>query len=229
MLRATKRASLIALVFVFGACGSSSEKSTGADDLALAKGAVLTDADAPLSYSAHAHREGAGPSEQAKRDFATCLQTDATIFDKSGRQQADGPDFVDEQSNEIDNSVSVYEEKRELDTRYDLLTKPAADQCIGKLFDAQLKAAAAENGAKYGAASVERFAADGVGDRALGFRATVPVTAQGERATVYSDLILAQRGRGAISLVSTGTKPPDHALEIELAEKMSDRLGQKAA
>jgi hypothetical protein len=122
----------------------------------------------------------------------------------------------------------VYDKKSDLDTRYDLLTKPAAEECIGKLFDTQLKAAAAENGADYGAASVGKFAADGVGDRALGFRATVPVTAQGETATVYSDLILGQRGRGAISLVSTGTTPPDHALQIELAKRMSSRLGQKA-
>jgi hypothetical protein len=90
------------------------------------------------------------------------------------------------------------------------------------------QAAGAENGATYGAVSVGRFAADGVGDRALGFRATVPVTAQGDSATVYSDLILGQRGRGAISLVSTGTTPPDHTLDIELAKRMSDRLGRKA-
>src|SRR4029078_9415313 len=111
-----------------------SKKSTPTDDLALAKGAVLADTDAPPGYTAQPHKDGTGPSEQARTDFASCLKTDATIFDTNGRQEADGPDFTNDQGDDIDNSVSVYEKKGEIDTRYDLLTKPAAEECIGKLF-----------------------------------------------------------------------------------------------
>jgi hypothetical protein len=218
----------VTLVALITACGSSAKTSTPAQDLALAKGAVLTDTDAPLAYKAQPHQASADVPEQVKRDFATCMKTDATVFDNAGKQNADGPDFTDEQGDEIDNSVAVYGKKSELDKRYELMTKQQAEVCLGQLFDTLLKGSSAQNGATFGATSVGRFAVDGVGDRGLGFRATVPVTAEDRSGTEYADVLLAQRGRGGITLVSSGGTAPDHAAEVALAKKMSDRLGQKA-
>ncbi len=228
-------------VLVVAACGggSSSSKSSStttpptvnkAADLELAKGSVLTASDAPAGFSAKAHQESSDPPEPLKRDFANCVGTPVTIFDSNG-QKANGPDFANENGDEISNSVEVDATKADVDKGYAALTSPKINDCLAKLFAALLKDSSTSGGAgmTVGEVTVDSFPVDGVGDRGVGFRVTVPITANGQSVTVYVDVASVQRGRSVLTVTASGNgTPPSRDLEKQLLTKMSERMGATA-
>ena len=234
MLRALKTAALpgLALALVVTGCGSSSKSSNPAADLALAKGSVLTETDAPSGYTAAPHQSSGDLPEPVKRDFANCIHTDATILDVNG-QHADGPDFNDGNDGSIENSVEIMKTKSITDKEIKAIQQPSVPNCLGKLFDTAIKAEVAKDpqaqGATFGAVTVTPLPVPGVGDKSAAFRARVPISAGGNSAVFYADTLFVQRGRAGITLQASKIgEAPDQSLENQLASKMVNRLGAKA-
>jgi hypothetical protein len=223
-----------AIVVLVTACGGSSSKSDPAADLSLAKGAVLTATDAPAGYTASPHQSSADMPEPVKRDFANCVHADTTVFDTDkDSQNADGPDFKDNNGGSIENSIEIAKAKSTIDKGVKTMQAANVSDCLGKLFDTAIKAEVQKDPnagtATFGTVTVAPLTVSGVGDRALAFRGTIPVSAAGQSTVFYFDVLLVQRGRAGITLSAfrTGT-PPDQALETQLASKMVGRLGPNA-
>src|SRR5262249_50252280 len=68
------------------------------------------------------------------------------------------------------------------------------------------------------------------GDRSVGYRATIPLTdaSSGQSATVYADILAAQKGRAVVNeLAENLNQPYDNATEAALLNKVIDRLGNQ--
>ena len=245
MIRGRWLGAAVALALLVAACGGGSSKSSSsttttakkadpAADRALASGAVLTASDAPAGFTATPHTSSGDIPEQLKRDFANCLHVDFTAFDDPpGAVDVNGPDLKNADTNaEIDNEIKIFPSKDTVDKDYTTFQNPDIETCLANLFDAAIKqevATSGSNGATFGKVTVDNFAVNTVPDRGVGFRITLPITAQGTTEIFYIDLIAVQRGRAEITVSSqsVGT-PPDRDTAIALAKKMSDRLGQTA-
>ena len=104
------------------ACGGSAKKVDPAADLALAKSAVLTDADVP-GYTGSPHTPSDDIPAAAKKEFATCMKAPTTIFDDApGAQKADSPDFAKGQA-QVSNSIEIDPKKSDVDKGWSQISK----------------------------------------------------------------------------------------------------------
>ncbi len=231
---------LVGLVLVASACGSSSAKADPAADLQVAKGAVLTKADLPASFDASPYNSSNSLPDSAKLDFANCMNTKLSIFsDSPGEQKVNSDDFDDSNSQgqtEIQNEVDVYPKKSTVNDDYNVLTKDAATGCLQKLFTTAIQAAQTQStdttdpgsGPTFGTVTVAKLNVSGVGDHVIGFRATVPVSAQGQSETEYLDLLAATKDRAVVTLTASNAQTPyDQATETQLLNKVVNRIGKQ--
>ncbi len=223
------RASVLLLipVLVLGACGGSSKKVDPAADLALAKGAVFTAADLP-GYTGKPHAASDNLPAEAKKNFAACLKVSTTIFDDlPGAQKADSPDFSKGNAS-ASNSIEIDPKKSEVDTSWNQFSKPGVAPCLVQLFGDAIKAGDT-SGATFGVPTVTRFDV-GVGSRSVGYSVKITVSGGGQTASVVSDIVLVQRDRAGMTFEFSdiGTAV-DRQFEIALAQKVYDRIGNKAS
>jgi hypothetical protein len=228
------------LVLIASACGSSSAKADPAADLQVAKGAVLQKSDLPSTFDATPYDSSDDIPESAKLDFANCMNTKLSIFsDTPGEQKANSDTFDDNSSQsetEIQNEVDVYPKKSTVTDDYNLLTKDAAAGCLQKLFTTALQSAATQStdttdagsAPTFGTVTMTKLTVSGVGDHVVGYRATVPITAEGQSVTEYLDLLAATKDRAIVTLtVSNGQTPYDQATELQLLGKSINRIGKQ--
>lgn len=214
---------------VVAGCGSSAKKVDPAADLALAKSAVLVNADVP-GYTGTPHTDSDDIPADVKKSFATCMKTSTTIFDDSpDTQKADSPDYAKLEA-EITNEIKVYGKRSDIDNRWAQVSKAGAAPCLAQLFEDGAKSGApAGQAVTFGASSATQFH-PGVGDRSVGYAVKLTLTAAGQTAVFYADVVFAQRDRAAIDIefVNVGSAV-DRKLETALVQKVYDRIGTKAS
>jgi hypothetical protein len=221
---------VVALIALAG-CGGKSHKADPAADLALAKQAVLTAADLP-GYKGTPHAPDDDIPAGVKKDFATCMGTSVSIFDDTpGAQKADSPDFSAGVGDtlSVSDTVEIDPTKGDIDKVWDPISKPAAEPCLGKLFEAATTQGALDSpGVKLGKLKVDRFDV-GVGDRSVGYAVVAPVSGPGSSIVLYIDVVFAARDRAGMdfSFSNVGT-PFDRNLEKTLVQKVYDRVGTSA-
>jgi hypothetical protein len=209
------------------ACGGDSKKVDPAADLATAKAAVLTAADLP-GYAATPSTSSDDMPKSAKQEFAKCLHVKTSFFDTTpGAQNADSPDFDKDQST-VSASVELDPSRADITQGWNDLNKSEFARCFGQLFDSALRTSAPPR-ATFGTADVTRFSPQ-IGNHAIGYQVTIPVTTSGRDLTFYFDFLGVTRDRAGITLTALNVDQPfDRATEIALARKMYDRVGNRAA
>jgi hypothetical protein len=225
---------LFALALVASACGGSSgKKADPAADLSVAKGAVLVKGDLPSGFDSSPHDPSGGPPDAAKLAFANCLNTKVDLFnDSPGEQKANSDDFSNTSTNAfIENEVDVYPDKKTLNDGYAVLTKSNAPNCVAELVKSTIAAAGNDtNPVTNLQTTAQTLPVDKVGDRAIGFRATIHFIQGGQDQSGFLDLVQAQKGRAVVILTTTvesGDTPFDVATETQLVNKVITRLADQ--
>jgi len=228
---------VLGLLLATSACSSSAKKADPAADLQVAKGAVLTKADLPDGYDNTPYQSSDDLPASAKLEFANCMNTKESVFnDKPGEQKANSDNF-DKDNVQIQNEVEVDPKKSTVDDGYKLMTKDATPGCLSKLFQAAISAAQSQStdtteagsGSTFGTVTVTKLSVSGVGDRSVGFRASVPVSGNGQSETEYVDILFATKDRAVAILTATSSGSPfDEATETQLLGKVVGRIGSQA-
>jgi hypothetical protein len=237
MIRGTRfLVPVLALLLATSACGSSAKKSDPAADLQVAKGAVLTKTDLPDGYDSSPYQSSDDLPASAKLDFANCMNTKESVFNDAPGEQKVNSDNFDKENVEIQNEVEVYPKKGTVDDNYKLMTKDATPGCLSKLFQSAISAAQSQStdtteagaGATFGTVTVTKLSVSGVGDHVVGFRASVPVTGNGQSETEYVDVVIATKDRAIVTLTATNSGEPfDQATETQLLGKVVGRIGKQ--
>jgi GAF domain-containing protein len=230
-------APVIGLVLVASACGGSSgKKSDPAADLQVAKAAVLTKTDLPAGFDSAPYDPGSDLPDAAKLEFANCMNTKLSLFgDQPGEQKANSDTFTQDNI-QIDNEVDVYTKKSTVNDSYNLMTKSEAPGCLQKLFTTALQTTLSQStdttdpstAPQFGTVTVTKLDVSGAGDKVIGFRASVPVTAGGQSQTSYVDFLAATKDRAIITLTADNSGTPyDQASEVALLNKVAGRIGNQ--
>ena len=220
---------LVVSVLVLAACGGTKFKADPAADLALAKASVLTSADLP-GYTSTPYTDSDDIPANVKSAFATCMQAPSTIFDDTpGEQRFNSPNF-DKGQSEVQNTVNVEPTQSVADTDWNELAKSQTAQCLQQLFEAALKSGGSGSaGATYSGTTVTRFDV-GIGNRSVGFTVSINISANGNSAPFYADVIFVLRDRAELNFFYSGLgTPPDRSFETGLVQKVYDRVGGKAS
>jgi len=218
--------SVVVLVSLFAvaACGSSAKKVDPAADLAVAKHAVLTQADLP-GYTSAPHTADDDLPAANKKTFAACMGAPITIFDDvPGAQKADSPTFSKAQA-QISNTVSLAPRKSNVDDGWTQVTSSKTAPCLQKLFDSLFRSGAADApNVVFGPTKVARFE-PGVGSRSVGYAVTFSATSAGRSVSFFADVVFVGRDRAELTLLFFNQDTAvDRALETSLAQKSYDRI-----
>jgi len=230
----------VALALVAAACSSgsgNSDKSGGSTatdsaDLTLAKQAVLRPSDLS-DYKATTHIVGSELSSTLRRTFAQCMGVDTTIFDTVPNAQiANSPDFSKGQQNQqqVTSSVEIDPTAADVDQGWKDFSGAKTQSCLKDLFGRLYTAAnAAKAGIKYGPVHVSEFNV-GVGDRSIGYAMSRAATGPAQTIELDVDVIYVVHDRAGMefNFFNYGTNP-DRTAEARLAQKVYDRVGDKAA
>jgi len=228
-----RRHSAIVLMtaLVLGACGgstkaASTKKIDPVADRALAHAAVLTAADLS-GYTANLFKKSGDIPESAIKQFAKCTNVGVTIFDDTpGAQAVHSPDF-DKDRVSLSSSVQIDPTQSNVDQVWNEIRTAGVEPCLQQLLQAALKAAA-PIGVKLGDTKLTKFKV-GVGNRSVGYAATMSTSSHGGHLALYVDLLFVARNRARIDLTAFSDGLPfDRATEIALTRTMYDRIGTKA-
>jgi hypothetical protein len=219
---------LVSLVALSACGGTTFEKVDPAADLAHAQASVLTPTDVP-GYTSAPHEPSDDTPAAAKQQFAACTHAPRSIFDDTpGAQKADSPDFSRGDAS-ITNHVEIDPKQSDVDADWKVLSQPGIDVCFEQFFESAVQAGSAANpGVSIGAASVTSFD-PAVGSRSAGFTVKFSASGSGGTKSFVADLILVARGRAEVDLdfFDVGSSL-DRRLEVSLARKVYDRIGDSA-
>jgi hypothetical protein len=227
------------LIVALAASACSSDRTSRIDasptpsspDLTLAQHAVLRSSDVG-GYRANKHTAQTDLSATLKRKFAKCTGAATTILDtEPGSQTAYSPDFSKGQTNEqqMTSSVVIHPKATDVDRDWNGFAGDKAKPCLEQVFK-ELKPAGDANGRiKYGPLQVSEFEV-GVGDRSIGYAISRSATGPGQIFQLDVDMIYVARDRAGMEFNFFNYGPnPDRAAEKKLAQKVYDRIGDKAA
>jgi hypothetical protein len=218
---------MLASFLVMGGCGGSAKKVDPAADLALANAAGLTTADL-RGYTSTPYQKSGDIPDPVKKNFATCLNVKATIFDDTpGAQKVHSPDFK-KATTTVSGSVEIDPKRSDIDNAWNTFAKSGFERCMQQLFDAVFTSAM-PSGATVGATTVTKFDV-GVGSRSLGVEAKTSISYRGRSFVSYIDFLMVARDRAGIEVDTVQLNQPfDRATEIALAQTVYDRIGTKAS
>ncbi len=207
-----------------------------AADRARAEQAVLTLADFPPGWKAEPDEaDDTTPEVEAARErFATCLGVDPSFIGGGARAgaKADSDDFEDDDNNQVQSSVTMVFSAARARDQLATFRKPQAGGCVEAFVNTALQQSLANPrpgrtapaGVSFGQARVEPLTVPGLNTDSVGYRARVPVTAEGQTLDALFDIVLALKGRAGITMtfISIG-EPFPSALETSLTNKVIDR------
>ena len=229
----TSSLALVVGMVALAACGSSgggTKKVDAATDLATATAAVVNGADLP-GYASSPHTNSDDPPSSITQDFATCVNLPTTIFDTTpGAQKVNSADFTQEQTQtEISGDVVIYPAQSDADAAWTSISKSGIESCFQQLFEEAVKVGLTESeGITFGPTAVDRFD-PGIGDRSIGYAVKITAAGPSSSGIFFSDFIFVARDRAAMELdfVQSGSAL-DRGFETSLAQKVYDRIGDKA-
>jgi hypothetical protein len=223
---------LVGAVVALAACGSSSGGDKQADpatDLATANAAVINTADLP-GYASSPHSNSEDPPSALKSEFASCVKEPTTILDDPpGAQKANSADFTKEPT-QISGTVVIAPTTNAIDDGWDSISKSGIEACFEQFFREAVKVGITQSqGIVFGPTAVERFD-PGIGDRSVGYAVKITANGPGGAAAFFSDFFFVVHGRALTELGFTNTGAAlDRDFETDLAQKVYDRIGDKAA
>ena len=210
--------------------GDEGSGTDRAADQALADSIVLTLADVGPDWEVSTDDEDDDEDEEeTDLALAECLQVDPAVMDDEGEAMADA--LFDREQGRIEGSVSITETVEEAVSDFEILKGDRFADCYGGLLDDELRSEAesdpeaAEAGVTYGGVEMTRIDVPaGLGEEAIGYRATIAISAQGVDFSSYADFVFVRRGRVEMttSLLSN-FEPPPAAYAVSLASAMDRR------
>jgi hypothetical protein len=232
-----RRLILLAAALALAGCGSGTDTVTAATeptattvaetttpavdvaaDKAKARALVLTRSDMPAAWKATPHRND--PSDKQFDDqLASCLGRPSPSTYTSAR--ANSPDFA---SGDADVSSDALLVKTVEDYNADVeVTKgPKFMPCAKRVLTSVLRQVAGDS---VQSVSVADLPVQSDAEFSLGFRATAKLSANGQTATIYQDVIFLGKERIELSAsFSDVQKPPDADLEKAVVSKLDAKL-----
>lgn len=250
--RHSKTALICVVLFSIAGCSSEGADSDGtpspagsssttalsaatAADLRSAEAAGLKIGDLPSGWTAQPPEEDPD-IPKASAELARCLGVTEAELNQSGPAEYESPDFEDENSNSVSNSISYRPTAGEISKSFQLVSDPRVPGCLTtavktvieytldhpKSSDDTLPKGTSIGTPKIGQMSFKRF-----GDQSVAYRATVPVSAEGLSINVFLDLIFIAKGRAGIGMQFSGAITP---FPTDQAEELAELVvGRTAA
>src|SRR5262245_15586296 len=175
-------------------------------DEAAAKAMVPTQADFPAGWHpvpADDTSATAGPDDKAlETDLATCLHVDPAVFVSGDDPGADSPTFTDANEAEVQVSAGMVATVDKAKSEFAIFSQAGAADCFAKAFTNAITRAAQSGGptpgVTFGQVTATPVPLSGLGDEAVHYRITLPVSGRGQTITVTADLVIARRGRALV-------------------------------
>lgn len=242
-MRARPVIALIVAVTLTAACGGDSDSPESealpgatstqniAADKAAAEQAVLRLSDFPPGWQAKPHEESPDDPDLTRR-LGECLRVDVSVLGDNPAS-ADSPDFESPDEQEVQSSVGFTATAAKAQELFAIFERPETPGCLSdaasKSIEDSLKSPEPGEevpaGVTVGKVSINRASFPAMGERTVAYRMTVPVRLGGLSLSVYSDLVLVLRGRGAalLSFFDFGSPfPTDQAQKF--TKTVVDRL-----
>jgi hypothetical protein len=188
----------------------------------LAGSVVLRLSDFPRGWT-----EGEMPEDEGQSDdFKGCpeLEQEAAEVEKSGTGTAASAQFSLPDTATVDSEATVFENEEAATRSLALFERPEVADCISSAAE-QGPRQGAEDGYEYGQPVTRREPALAVGDDAVAYRVTLPVTVESGSFTFLMDIVAVRAGRLVAYVISTGEDEPlDANLQQQLARAVANRM-----
>ena len=206
-----------------------------AADRAQAEKAVLQPADFPSGWTGEPDTDETSPEEEAARGrFAACLGVDRSFVGGGARAGAiaKSDDFEDDSNRSAQNTVTMVFSRERARQQFEIFSRPEARGCFEDFVDDAVEFSirnpgpgeTAPPGVNFGEAHVDILRPTGLNTDSTGYRARVPVTAEGDTLDVIFDIVLALKGRAGITMTFIGVGQPfPSALQTSLTNKVIER------
>ena len=217
---------------------SSSSSSSGrtAEELAAdqqtAQTIVLKIDDFPSGWKAKARPPSTADTPEAKaatKKFADCLGVDPALVDDNDPTEAKArSDKFTNGDQEVDSTATVPANTDHKDEILGAFRKSEAVGCfedfINEAFKSSLSSSSLPPGTQIGKISVTSGDITGVHGEVINFQATIPITAQGQSITFFSDTLFVLKGRATFDFTFDNVNAPFPAdLAAQLANTSIDR------
>ena len=204
-------------------------------DRAAAENAVLRLSDLPSGWTGEADTDDSVPEVDAARvRFADCLGLDRGLIGARARAgaSASSDDFEDGTNLQVQNRVTVLPTPERAREQLAALKQPSAGGCFETFVNAAIELVVGNPGpgrtsppgVSFGRAQVEGGSLAGLHADSVAYRAKLPVTKESQTVDALFDVVLAVKGRAAISMFFIGIGrafPAD--LEASLTNAVIDR------
>jgi hypothetical protein len=205
-------------------------------DRKIAQGAILALSDLPEGFTAGPRKATSADSPEEKaavKDFGDCLGVDPSLIDDSAdetKADAKSDKFKKAPNLSFDMSASVSDSSDTQAEVFSAFKSSKAPACFETFFNTALALTlknpgpgeTTPEGLTLGDASVESVDL-GLHGKTVVYRATIPLTVQGQNAEVVSDFVLALKGRigMTMSFQNVGAAFPED-LEVQIANAAID-------
>jgi hypothetical protein len=240
-MRTAAAAGLLALATAVTGCGSATRGASPSTttlsptvlaDRTVAEQALLRQSDLPPGWTT-APPEGSPTDPDLQRLRAECLQLDPSAPGE-GARTVNGPDFELRQTQQkVQDWVEVLSTSADAHQRFAALDRPEAAACLSSAMGEVIRKGLANpgpeervpSGVSFGDVSTQRISYPTVGDATVAYRVALPLEAAGERSTVYTDFVVAIKGRARtmLAFLSLGSPFPSD-LAAQLTQAVVERL-----
>lgn len=203
-----------------------------AADQALADAVVLRLEDLGPGWSVLEDEDDEEEDDDAETDqaLADCLQVDISVIADDDGDEIEADVTFDAEQGRIESAAEIVATVEEAEGDFDILRGDRFADCYGGLLDDELRSDAEDDAdgranVSYGGVEMSRLELpSGLGDEAIGYRATISITANGVELSSYADFVFFRRGRVEMTLSTLSTfEPLPLDYEVGLARTMDQR------
>jgi hypothetical protein len=210
--------------------GASEPKRASADpDQEVADAAVLDEGDFGPEWEQLPPSGGERPRSQ--RAIARCLGEEPEVLYPRGDPSADSPVFVSPEDEEVSSRTVVAGTEDAAMRRFELSASIDAQDCLAEELQRYLEDEDPfpRQDVEIGDVRVVPRPDPDLGDESVGYRVSVPLTAEGGEVEMHVIQVLVRVGRALVTVQATSLSDPfDDAALAQLAGTVVDRIDEPA-
>lgn len=192
-----------------------------AEDQAIVDAAVVTIKDMPSGWTADAADDD-DDDKAARAEIAACVGVAYDELYDDTNAEAKSDDFTSPDDDEVSIKVGLAPTEEWMVHAFGIASGAKYRECALEAIEKDMES---QDGLEIGDVSLSQLSVDQLGDEALGYRVTVPVSADGDTIDVIADVVVTRVGRGQVQVSTVSYGAPMSTDELAGFARISlDRL-----